>query len=341
MIHAAHAPYSVAALPPHPDPLYVVACVNNYNRYRSRGRLYRTFEKHVADSGAILYTIECALGGRPFEVTTPNNPLNVQVRVTDELWHKENLLNLAIARLPQEAKFIATVDADFHFARSDWAHETVQMLERHPVVQMFSSVAYLDSNEELTGSNPGFVEAWMRGAPLRVGDTTIRSDVAYHPRKSGANIGYSSTFGPPGGAWAYRRDALNNLGGLIDSCILGSADFFMALGLIGNVQHRLPSGYSPGLKKTIMDWQDNAVRMLRKDVGVVQGTVFHHWHGGFANRKYDTREQILIKHQFDPNTDLKPNAQGVLTLVDDGTDRFSRLRDDIRSYFTIRNEDQI
>jgi hypothetical protein len=44
--------------------------------------------------------VELAFGNRPFEVTDPDNPRHVQVRSGHELWHKENLVNLGVARLP-------------------------------------------------------------------------------------------------------------------------------------------------------------------------------------------------------------------------------------------------
>lgn len=49
--------------------LYVIACISNPVRFRSRYKLYKDFEKMVLDAGAVLYTIELALGDREFEVT--------------------------------------------------------------------------------------------------------------------------------------------------------------------------------------------------------------------------------------------------------------------------------
>ena len=98
--HSSHAPQSVPALQPFPDRLHVVTAISNPCRYASRYRLYRAFEKHMADSGAILTTVECAFRDRPFEITEPDNRFHIQVRTNDDLWHKENLLNLGISRLP-------------------------------------------------------------------------------------------------------------------------------------------------------------------------------------------------------------------------------------------------
>ena len=47
-------------------PLYVVTCISNPMRYRIRYHLYRQFEKYVANSGAILYTIEQNLRHREY-----------------------------------------------------------------------------------------------------------------------------------------------------------------------------------------------------------------------------------------------------------------------------------
>ena len=81
-----------------PDRLYVVTAVSNPARYASRYRLYRAFEKHIKDGGAILTTVEMAYGDRPFEVTSSDDHQHVQVRGRQELWYKENLLKIGIAR---------------------------------------------------------------------------------------------------------------------------------------------------------------------------------------------------------------------------------------------------
>jgi len=160
--HPAHAPYSVPAILAFDDKLYVIAVVSNPVRYHSRYRLYRAFEKHVADAGAILLTVEMAFGGRPFEVTQAGNPLHVQLRSDFELWHKENLINIGISRLPVEAQYIAWIDADVTFARPDWAQETIQQLQHYAVVQMFSQSTDLGPNHEPFENAIGWIESINR-----------------------------------------------------------------------------------------------------------------------------------------------------------------------------------
>lgn len=103
-------------LQPVPGILDVVAVISNPFRYKSRYNLYRAWEKTIHDAGARLTTVELAYGQRPFEVTERDNPRHVQFRSAHELWHKENLINLGISRLPVDAQYIAWIDADINLA---------------------------------------------------------------------------------------------------------------------------------------------------------------------------------------------------------------------------------
>jgi hypothetical protein len=351
--HPSHAPHSAPAIKSFPDRLAVVTVISNPMRYHSRYRLYRAFEKHVADSGADLFTVEMAFGGRPFEITDPLNPRHIQVRGDHEIWHKENLGNIGFSRVPLDYRYLAFVDGDFTFARPDWAQETLQQLQHHAVVQMFSQVVYLGPEDEaLTDSRgtvmsgPGFVETWLQGKVFQTPQGRARKEIFYHRTRAAVSPDYPtpgkfSGLGAPGGAWAFRREALDNVGGLVDFCILGSGDWHMSAALIGQVELTMLEGYSDGYKNGLRDWQDRAMSCIRANIGQVTGTAFHHWHGKMRQRGYGDRKQILIKHKFDPQTDLKRDTQGLWRLHDDGSDRFIYMRDDIRSYFRMRNEDSI
>lgn len=368
--HVAHAPHSVPAIKAFPDRLWVVCCVNNPARYHSRYRMYRAFEKHMHESGVELITIEAAFGDREFEVTKRHNLRHIQLRTSHEVWHKENLLNLAINRLPAAAKYIAFWDADFTVFRPDWAQETLQQLQHFQVVQLFSHVAYMGPRGEVMRTRLGFVESWMRGHEIRTTRGSARMELFWYngrgverptdvrgfgcdPDKCPPAGGYPGPYpypfaggpgvdmGAPGGGWAFRREALDALGGLIDYCILGSADWFMAAGLFNFLHLVIPTGYNRNFARQLLAWQSLAERHIRRNVGCVPGTALHHWHGDFRRRHYNERESIIVGHQFDPVRDLKRDAQGLWQLEDDGTPRFIRLRDDLRAYFNSRNEDSI
>jgi hypothetical protein len=74
-----------------------------------------------------------------------------------------------------------------------------------------------------------------------------------------------------------------------------------------------------------------------RNIGFVDGTIDHWWHGRFTDRKYIERWQIIVNNEFNPDTDIKRDWQG-LYMFD--KPKF-RLRDQIMHYFLQRNEDTI
>lgn len=295
--------------------LHVIAVISNPCRYRSRYELYRRFEQSVRASGAQLWTVEAAFGKRPFAVTDPANPQHLQVRTRCELWHKENLINLGIARLPHDWEYVAWVDADVSFARPDWVEETVHQLQHHPIVQMFSIAQDLSPAYEPFQTHKGFC-------------------YSYHKKLKG---GGAYEFWHPGFAWAARRDTIDALGRLMDWAILGAADHHMALALIGEAKRSMPGGLSRTYTDWVYMWQDRAERYVQRNIGYVEGLLLHYWHGKKCDRRYVERWDVLVKNKFDPLLDLKRDSQGLYQL----TDHSVKLRDQIRLYFRQRNEDSI
>ena len=298
-------------------PLYVVTAIFNPNRYMARGRLWEGFEKHVYDSGAIPITVELALRDRHHEVTRFDNPHHIQLRGESELWYKENLSNIGMARLPADWEYVAFVDADFLFTRPDWATETVHQLQHFDAVQMFTHLTYETYNHRSHGTLNGF-------AYSHCNQDTI-------PKEYGHK-------GAVGGAWAFRRSAIDKLGGLLDCCILGSADWHMAFALAmrDDVHPDMNLSAAPQYVAAIQQWAERA-KSLRANIGYVDCHAIHHWHGPMSKRGYAWRSSILTGNQYNPLTDLSYDWQGVLRL----TREKPKLRDEIRAYFRQRHEDSI
>src|ERR1019366_5490896 len=301
-------------------------------RFQSRYRLYRDFAKHMRHSGVDLYTVECAFGERPFEVTEAANPFHLQLRTQCEMWHKENLLNLMIARLPSDWQYVAWIDADVHFVRPDWPTETVQQLQHYDIVQLFAEAHDLRPNQQTFARYRSFASSFNQGIPCQRG-------AGYYggtPARADPGIAY---YHHPGYAWAMRREAFDALGGLLDIAIVGEADWIMARAILGEAAEVLYPGISAGYGQAILEWQNRAVRHLRRNLGHVEGTLLHYWHGPKAKRNYWDRCRILADSQFDPERHLKRDWQGLYQLVDRGDERSLVLRDGLRNYFRSRNED--
>lgn len=310
---------------------HVVTMISNTARYRSRYNIYRKWHEMIKAAGVNFTLVELAFGERPFEITERDNDWHVQLRTQDELWHKENGINVAINYVCQEhpdAKYFAWIDPDVFPMRTprDWFEETWHQLQHYHVVQMFEHAIDLDpSYSVMSKPHKSFMAAYVQSG-FKLPDTK--------------GHWYYYGHGHPGYAWAASREALNHLGGLIDFAILGAADRHMALGLVHSIEQSFPGGISDAYQAELLQWQERAKKHIRLDVGYVPGDIYHYFHGKKKDRKYADRWKILVDTQYDPNTDLKRDAQG-LWQVEDWDPRQIRLRDLLRGYFRARNEDSI
>ncbi len=318
---------------------YVVVPISNPRRYRRRYELYWRFAEMCEDAGINLITVEQAFGNREWMVTEKGNPFHVQVRSFEELWLKENLINIGIAhvkRVDPQAREIAWVDADCFpmSAPHTWFEETWHALQHYEFVQMWQYlINFGPNNEPVTGPQLSFMATYAaNGYKVPVGKN-VKHTLA-------GNSGMVS-LGRPGLAWAANLSAIEAVGGLIDFCILGSGDWHMAHGLVGamnqgSYEQTKLSKYSEALFK----WQEKCERWIKRDVGFVPMTVGHWWHGNKVDRKYGERGSILVRNGYDPNEDIKYDSQGLL-MLETHEPRQIHFRDDIRDYFTTRNEDSI
>jgi hypothetical protein len=297
------------------EKFWVVTMISNPVRYDTRYRLYKQFKKRMVEAGVNLFTVEIQQGHRDFAVTTAGDANCLQLRTTNEIWHKENAINLGVQRLPVDWKYVAWIDADIDFIRKDWVDETLQQLQHYEVVQMFTQALDLDPQLGVLQTHQGFMYSYLSGRPY----------------------GKAYSFWHPGFAWACTRKAWDAIGGLPARCIAGAADHHLALSLIGKAGSSLPGGISKGYRDYIMNIQERAERLIERDVGFVNGAIMHHFHGAKRKRFYVERWSILIGNQFDPNTDLITDWQGLLQLAGNKP----KLRDEMRAYFRSRDEDSI
>ena len=338
-------------LPSHPyrqaadlSRFYVVTPISNPRRFSRRYELYFVFKEMCQAAGVNLITIEQAFGERPYAVTHHSDPMNIQVRTVEELWHKENMINIAAAHAAKlGAREIAWVDADVRPLSDDrtWFEETWHALQHYHFVQMGESLVDLDLRNNIKGAPQNlFMANYVKmGSPdaARLKQVSIAAASDYYPGETKTNR--ELFIGHPGGAWACGVDAWDKVGGLIDYSILGSGDHYMAYALLGTLEaSRLGVAVTSAYEKQLLAWQANAEDGIRRDVGFVPGTISHDFHGPKAKRGYSTRWRILTDNGFDPVTDLKKDAQGLLQLVT-REPRQIKMRDQIRQYFASRQED--
>ena len=305
----------------HDNTLHVIGVVSNPMRFESRVRLFREWEKEMLSTPHVkLYLVELAYNDMHFELTDAKNPHHLQLHSHQIIWHKENMINLAVRHLlPKDAKYICWCDADIHFRNPGWALETIHQLQLYPVVQPWSDCIDLGFRGNIVQHFESFCSIHRK---------EIRKQ-----RWPGEPYKYAHS----GFAWACTRYFWENVKGLMDFPILGSADHHMAWAMIGDVKSSVHGGMSQSFKDRANRWQADACRVTYGDsIGYVMGRIEHHFHGPKAKRKYRERWQIFIDNKFDPDQDLAYDSNGLLYVLNK-----PRLLQDIKEYFIQRSEDEI
>ena len=367
------------------EPLYAIVPYFNPWRWKSREKHTERALKHFHDSGAVIYLVEVAFNRRDFtfadsglDGTLANCKIlgdkhrhkYIGLRTKDELWLKENSINVAAGHLPYDWQQVCWLDSDVHFVRPNWVGECIHQMQHYDALQMFSHARDLGPNYEMLpetyphANGVGFVQSWHDGdlaenlswkpkpiPPIIQGDLSNLSAAAQQVLDGVTKLTqdltdpYYGGGGPrrgfPGLAWAFTRKAWDGVGGLLDIAIWGGGDWHMAHALANRSEGMMHSKLSPNYKQVVNDWWDKARKHIRSNVGVMTGSILHNWHGKKTVRGYGDKHRILARAGFDPVRHLKRDYQGLYQLHDDGTDTFTTLRDEFRRIARERNEDSI
>ena len=298
------------------EKLNVIAVISNSCLYAKRYILMKQFMKRFESEPHVnLYIVELAYNDQKFRITDSKNKNHLQLRTDVVLWHKENMVNLAVKYLlPKDYKAFAWIDSDLEFENATWAQDTLKILNGTTnIVQLFSHALDMDKEERT-----------MR----------VFNSAGYQYSKKLPFTSETNNFWHPGYAWAITRKAYEKIGGLYELGILGSGDNIMMFSLLGNGLKAVNSNSSSGYKQSIIDYEK---KMSTLQFGYVPGVIRHFFHGTKVNRKYTERWQILIKHDYDPFTHIMYDSKG---LIIPNLIFFSKeLIDDIMQYFTDRLED--
>ena len=314
--------------------LHVITVISNICEFKRRWFLMKEFIKRMNDTPNIqLYVVEIAYGNQDFHITDENNSKHLQLRCEHALWHKENMVNLGIKKLlPDNWKAVAWVDGDIEFDDPKWSLNCLKILNHFDFVQLFTTCMDLDNNEIPMNIWQSYGYKYAHGYPFQ--------------QLKGINYWHS------GYGWACKREIYEQMGGLFDKGILGSGDYILCQAILKKpafISHKL-SGFKNEIhnfiKKIYSDIDDiDAVSVFGDvsnvsnniKVGYVPTNIKHYFHGSKINRKYIERNEILIKHNFDPAIHLKYDENGVIIPTELMSADFLQ---DILHYFSQRNEDE-
>jgi len=286
-------PPKTNALNVNESPLFIILPYFNYCHFQRRRQLFIEFvERYRHTPGIALVVVEAALQGEAFDLPNPMPDVFAHFRVIsqDPIWLKENLINIGVSKLPDDWRMMAWVDADITFMNENWVEETKASLTNAPlnVIQMFKTAANLGPSEEVYRLDRGF--AWCILENAQPGKSASSGSSG----KSGNSGKYTDMH--PGFAWACSRKAYEAMGGLVDWAVLGSGDRHMALALIGDAVGSAPGGIHDDYKERLQALEQRC-KAGNLRLGVINGTVLHHWHGRLADRLGDRFPEGAVLRQ--------------------------------------------
>lgn len=309
------------------ETLYVVACVSNPLRWRTRIDLARRAIADWLKAPQVHVTlVECTYGSRGYELDdlASERVKHIPVRATTMAWSKESMLTIGINSLPPHAEKIGTFDADILFRRPHWASEALAALDLYPIIQPWDTAYDLGPNDEHIQTHKSFASLYHSGKPV------VPNGPKFWDFDGGPYV-YSHT----GFLWCYQRRILDRIGGLFDVAGMGSADHHQAYGLIGQYERSLPGTVSSAYRNALASWSARATRELNGKLGYSHGTIEHLHHGSKRRRFYLSRWDMFLKHGFDPVLDLKRNTYGVIEF----SGRNGELEREWDLYLRSRRED--
>lgn len=300
------------------EKLHVIVVISNPCLFKKRYKLLTEFRQRIEndETNVILYIVELAYGDQNFAMTDANNRNHLQLRTDTPLWHKENMINLGVkALLPPNWKAFAWIDSDIEFENINWASDTLKILNDYKdIVQLFSHTLDLDDSNLTMSVFTSFCYQYDKG-------------YKYNPIR-GVNYWH------PGYAWACTRQIYEKMGGLFEHGILGSADYNMAMSLIGQGNKSFICKTNDVFRQEILAFQE---RITNSRIGYVPGIIRHYFHGSKINRKYSERWKILAKYDYNPDLHITTDTNGVIMPTPECPKEFI---DDIYQYFLERNEDE-
>ncbi len=286
--------------------LGIVTCFFNPCGYKRNLNNYFRFRNAL---GRDLVTVELSFDGK-FDIA---DAIQLDGSSENVMWQKERLLNIGINSLPAHYDKVAWIDADLLFLNPNWFQETEQLLDKYRAVQLCDRIYQTGSIGQLTTTRETFAKGYVDGR---------LQEEWFHT----------------GGAWAARRDAIDETG-LFDHDIIGGADAFMAFAWGGDI-HRASlhakNTFSEQSKAFYLQQAEISHAQVKGQIGFVPGAAIHLWHGEAKNRLYVERLKFLQAHDFTLPDDIAIDNNGLWRWNSNKPE----MHRDVANYFALRREDE-
>lgn len=244
---------------------------------------------------------------------------HLKFKLSNVLWIKENLINIAIRSLPEDAEFIAWADRDIFFLNPYWVEESINELKTKDIIQPWSEVIHLNEKYEL--------ETIKRKDYFNFSSKGIIAKFLKNDKLSGSSTGQ---------IWAINKKFYKKIGKINDIEIVGGADSILANFCIIKNASYIKRMNIRETQACVQNWNKYKENFNNFSYGYINGTIVHYWHGNIEDRQYVERHRVLTNQNYNPDNDIEYDDHGVLRFTEHG----KRLEPFIKGYFLSRRENE-
>jgi len=274
--------------------LWVVCPI--YASYQSlimfRYNLHENYKYYIQSFGISFSTIEAIRFDRDqkYLLTKPGNePYDIQVQFYDDIYIRENLLNVAMKKIPKW-DYVAWIDTHQTFENLYWWEQSIVKMEKIASVQLF---------QYFIGRNPTNMTEFRAPSALQnaVFQTTL-------------DAGPTFFFG---NAWGVTQDYYNQVGYIYDECIASCCDCAWVAGSINPAMNFHSLSTFSTYTNQFMPWINHTQQVFKASSDRVRGDIHHLYH----EHVFDYN-QILVefnKSEFDVKKDLSKDVNGTLIFT--------------------------
>lgn len=255
------------------------------------------FQSLIASIGLKFCTIEAIRKDRnqKYMMTTPNNePEEIQTEFFDDLYLRENFVNVAAKRIP-DWEYIAWIDAHQVFENPYWWQESIHSMEKYGSVQMFQQLQRLNALNGSLNMDPGSLYV-----------TTFLS-------KGWDLLPYY------GNAFGIRREMYEKIEYILDTCIASCCDCLYTYALLDDsVQFHYMDRWGQYLQN-FKNWTDQAKSVFQGKRKSIRGKLFHLKHE--EKFSYFALLEAANNLDFNVERDLERNTEFVILLNNTGLEK--------------------
>lgn len=244
--------------------LWVVAPIYSYDQQNLllMYNLHRNFKNYIESFGLSFCTIEGIREdlNQTYLVSHPNKePYEIQIKIYDEVYMRENLLNVALRKI-KNWEYVAWIDAHQSFENTYWWEEAIIKTEKFASVQLFRNTVRCNIYNETLERKNGIM--YFSKIQINLDITLKRNEYPEY-----------------GNGYILRKELYDKMGYILDTCIMGGCDLSYVLASIPpNYIFRLLMSRLPRIIYQFRPWLVKTRDLFQGSTTYVRGDLIHFEH---------------------------------------------------------------